>query len=179
MRRQDELSLPAGPAPTAGVHVAGSPAGGAASLSESVLLEHGDLNGPFTPWLACACVGLFVGIALFVLLFLYKASSHQNNEASYGEVAQTTSPHQDTQRYQPNLRRRRENASHVVTTGSARHDELSKAPTTSDTERFDTEATATTDTDGDRSTGDAFDPGFVRRDLFEPVSPVRNFSSRG
>ncbi|KAL1423958.1 hypothetical protein MTO96_020751 [Rhipicephalus appendiculatus] len=187
MPRQDKAALhagqdpaPAGAAGAAGVQVAGSPAG-ADSLSESMLLEHSDRNSSFPPWLMCICVGLFIGIALFILFFMYKATVHEENVASYGKDEQTTSTFQSSWQYQSDMRPRRANASRVITTASAGHDALSKAPTasatTSDSERRDGEATATTETDEDRSTGVAFEPGFIRRGLFEPASPVRNLSS--
>ncbi|KAL1423951.1 hypothetical protein MTO96_020744 [Rhipicephalus appendiculatus] len=180
MRRHDQDGQ--GPAPAAAAGVQGNPAA-AALLSDSELLEHSEPNSPFPQWLLCTCVGLFIGISLFVLFFMYKATVHQEHVASYGEHAQTTSTIQSTWQYQSDLRPRRAKASHVITTASAGLDELSKAPTTSpttsDSERRDGEANATTETGENRSTGVAFEPGFIRHGVFEPASPVRNLSSGG
>ncbi|KAL3216601.1 hypothetical protein MRX96_032928 [Rhipicephalus microplus] len=134
----------AAPSATSGVPVAGGPVG-AAFLSDSVLLEHGHPNRSLEAWLACICIGLFIGIALAVLIFFYKASREEDRSA---KLAKTRATRQATWQRQPRRSK--------VTTTSLVHDELSKGPTTMTTttanalERGDSAAISFTETDEDR-----------------------------
>ncbi|KAL3216599.1 hypothetical protein MRX96_032926 [Rhipicephalus microplus] len=71
----------AAPSATSGVRVVGGPVG-AAFLSDSLLLEQGYPNRSLEPWLACICIGLFIGIVLAVLSSFRKRAERRTGRPS-------------------------------------------------------------------------------------------------